>query len=320
MHAIEVRHFSKHFGPLRAVEDVSFTVDRGDVLGFLGPNGAGKSTTMKMIAGFLEPSSGTVSVCGFDVLDHPLKVKERIGYLPEGAPLYGEMTPRGFLNFIADIRRLKGQKREERLQDVVGKIHLESVMEQRIETLSKGYKRRVGLAQAILHDPEVLILDEPTDGLDPNQKHEVRTLIKAMAKDKAIIISTHILEEVDAVCSQAIIIAQGQLLFNGTPAELEARSRLHNAVTLSVKAETAAAAKQRLAELATVAEVDEVEAVNGSSRLLILPKNGKAIVGAVSDLVRSEGWEVSELHVEGGRLDEVFRTITTGANQVEVRS
>src|SRR5919106_5970745 len=228
------------------------------------------------------------------------------------------MTPTSFLNFIADIRKLKGQKREDRLHDVVSKIHLESVMEQRIETLSKGYKRRVGLAQAILHDPEVLILDEPTDGLDPNQKYEVRTLIKAMAKDKAIIISTHILEEVHAVCTQAIIIAQGRLLFDGTPAELEARSRIHNAVSLSVKTETAATAKQRLAALTGVAQVDEVEALNGSSRLLILPKNGKTIVGAVSDLVRTQDWQVSELHVESGRLDEVFRTITTGPEQTEM--
>jgi ABC-2 type transport system ATP-binding protein len=320
MQAIEVRHLSKHFGPLHAVEDVSFTVERGSVLGFLGPNGAGKSTTMKMIACFLEPNGGTIRVWGFDVLDRPIQVKERIGYLPEGAPLYGEMTPTSFLNFIADIRKLKGQKREERLHDVVSKIHLESVMEQRIETLSKGYKRRVGLAQAILHNPEVLILDEPTDGLDPNQKYEVRTLIKAMAKDKAIIISTHILEEVHAVCTQAIIIAQGRLLFDGTPAELEARSRLHNAVALSVKTEAAAAAKKHLAELSVVAQVDEVEMINGSSRLLIFPKNGKAIVGAVSDLVRAQGWEVSELQVEPGRLDEVFRVITTGSNPVEVRS
>lgn len=321
MHAIEVKHLNKQFGPLRAVDDISFTVDRGEVLGFLGPNGAGKSTTMKMIAGFLEPTGGTISVCGFDVLDQAIKVKERIGYLPEGAPLYGEMTPAGFLNFVADIRGLKAQKREERIRDVVQKIHLEPVMDQRIETLSKGYKRRVGLAQAIFHDPEVLILDEPTDGLDPNQKHEVRTLIKAMAQDKAIIISTHILEEVDAVCTQAIIIAQGRLLFNGTPAELEARSRIHNAVSLSVKTETATAAKQRLAALTGVARVDEIEeAVNGSSRLLILPKNGKTIVGAVSDLVRTQDWEVSELHVESGRLDEVFRTITTGPEQTEMRS
>ena len=235
MHAIEVKHLNKQFGPLRAVDDISFTVDRGEVLGFLGPNGAGKSTTMRLIAGFLEPTGGTISVCGFDVLDQAIKIKERIGYLPEGAPLYGEMTPAGFLNFIADIRGFKAQRREQRIRDVVQKIHLEPVMDQRIETLSKGYKRRVGLAQAILHDPKVLVLDEPTDGLDPNQKHEVRTLIKAMAQDKAIIISTHILEEVDAVCTQAIIIAQGRLLFNGTPAELEARSRIHNAVSLSVK-------------------------------------------------------------------------------------
>ncbi len=224
MHAIEVKHLNKQFGPLRAVDDISFTVDRGEVLGFLGPNGAGKSTTMRLIAGFLEPTGGTISVCGFDVLDQAIKVKERLGYLPEGAPLYGEMTPAGFLNFVADIRGLKAQKREERIRDVVQKIHLEPVMDQRIETLSKGYKRRVGLAQAIFHDPEVLILDEPTDGLDPNQKHEVRTLIKAMAQDKAIIISTHILEEVDAVCSRAIIVARGRIVADGTPQELEQRA------------------------------------------------------------------------------------------------
>jgi ABC-2 type transport system ATP-binding protein len=239
MNAIEVKHLHKHFGPLHAVNDISFTVGRGEVLGFLGPNGAGKSTTMKMITGFLEPNSGSVSVCGHDVLEEPLQVKEKIGYLPEGAPLYGEMTPLALLEFIGAIRGLKGEEKSRRIAYVVKRIQLASVLEQRIETLSKGYKRRVGLAQAILHDPEVLILDEPTDGLDPNQKHEVRLLIKEMAQDKAIIISTHILEEVDAVCSRAIIIAGGKLLFSGTPAELTAKSSLSEDMAVTVRMDEA---------------------------------------------------------------------------------
>lgn len=222
--AIKVKSLKKSFGPIHAVRGVSFDVNHGEVLGFLGPNGAGKSTTMKMITGFLEPTSGTVEVNGYDVLDNPLAVKRSIGYLPEGAPAYGEMTVKSFLNFIADIRQLPGNTRQKRIDEVVDIINIKNVYEQSIETLSKGYKRRVGLAQAILHDPDILILDEPTDGLDPNQKHEVRNLIKEMAQDKAIIISTHILEEVDAVCSRAIIIATGELLFDGTPKELIARS------------------------------------------------------------------------------------------------
>ena len=203
---------------------VSFDVNHGEVLGFLGPNGAGKSTTMKMITGFLEPTSGTCIVNGHDVLENPLAVKRSIGYLPEGAPAYGEMTVKSFLNFIADIRQLSGSTRQKRIDEVVERINIRNVYDQSIETLSKGYKRRVGLAQAILHDPDTLILDEPTDGLDPNQKHEVRNLIKEMSADKAIVISTHILEEVDAVCSRAIIIATGELLFDGTPSELIAKS------------------------------------------------------------------------------------------------
>jgi len=319
MHAIEVKHLHKHFGALQAVEDISFTVDCGDVLGFLGPNGAGKSTTMKMIAGFLEPSKGTVTVCGHDVLEDPIRVKEKIGYLPEGAPLYGEMTPAGFLNFIAEVRGIEGSRKEKRIAEVVRQIHLESVMEQRIETLSKGYKRRVGLAQAILHDPKVLILDEPTDGLDPNQKHDVRTLIKAMAKDKAIIISTHILEEVDAVCTQTIIIAQGRLLFQGTPAELAAQSMFHNAVSLAIGSEAAEDAKLHLAALAPVHNVETIGIANGTTRLLIVPKNGASIMAAVSDAVRTQGWPLLELRQEEGRLDEVFRLITTqGPHQGEV--
>ena len=222
--AIEVRQLDKRFGAIHAVCNVSFTVRHGEVLGFLGPNGAGKSTTMKMIAGFLEPTAGTVLVNGHDVLVEPIKVKSSIGYLPEGAPTYGEMTVQRFLNFVAEIRGLDGAARQQRVDHVVRQIHLEGVLQQTIETLSKGFKRRVGVAQTLLHDPGVLIMDEPTDGLDPNQKHEVRTLIKDMAREKAIVISTHILEEVDAVCSRAIIIAAGRLLFDGTPAELRAQS------------------------------------------------------------------------------------------------
>ena len=221
---IEIKSLDKRFGPIHAVRNLSFSVSNGEVLGFLGPNGAGKSTTMKMITGFLEPTSGTVSVCGYDILEDPIKVKEKIGYLPEGAPSYGEMTVTSFLEFIANIRGIKGEEQKKCIEEIINKIHLGSVRDQTIETLSKGFKRRVGVAQSIMHDPEVLIMDEPTDGLDPNQKHEVRTLLKEMAKDKAIIISTHILEEVDAVCTRAIIIAAGQILFDGTPSELLARS------------------------------------------------------------------------------------------------
>ncbi|MBL8269788.1 MAG: ABC transporter ATP-binding protein [Steroidobacter sp.] len=221
---IEIRNLSKRYGALTAVNDISFTVTPGQVLGFLGPNGAGKSTTMKMITGFLTPTAGSIKVCGHDVENDPLAAKAVMGYLPEGAPSYGEMTVRGFLQFIADVRGLTGDRRRTRIDDVVNRLQLGSVLEQMIETLSKGFKRRVGLAQALLHDPQVLILDEPTDGLDPNQKHQVRALINDMAKDKIIVISTHILEEVDAVCNRAIIIAGGKLLADATPKELAARA------------------------------------------------------------------------------------------------
>ena len=222
--AIEVTTLNKHFGPIHAVRGISFSVRHGEVLGFLGPNGAGKSTTMKMITGFLEADAGKITVNGHNVLDDPIAVKACIGYLPEGAPSYGEMTVRNFLQFIAEIRGYNGTEKQSRIDAAVQEVHLESVLNQTIETLSKGYKRRVGIAQAILHNPDVLIMDEPTDGLDPNQKHEVRTLIKEMATQKAIIISTHILEEVDAVCDRAIIIAEGKILFDGSPAELRGRS------------------------------------------------------------------------------------------------
>jgi ABC-2 type transport system ATP-binding protein len=221
---IEINNLTKRYGALLAVDNISFSVGPGEVLGFLGPNGAGKSTTMKMITGFLAPSAGKIRVCGHDIEAEPLAAKTCMGYLPEGAPCYPEMTVRGFLEFIADVRGLKEAQRKARMDDVIARLALDSVLEQVIETLSKGYRRRVGLAQALIHDPRVLILDEPTDGLDPNQKHEVRTLINAMAKDKIIVISTHILEEVDAVCNRAIIIAQGRILADETPKNLAARS------------------------------------------------------------------------------------------------
>jgi ABC-2 type transport system ATP-binding protein len=221
---IEISNLSKRYGGLTAVDDISFNVQAGEVLGFLGPNGAGKSTTMKMITGFLAPTSGSVRVCGHDVQSAPLAAKACMGYLPEGAPCYGEMSVRAFLDFIADVRGLSGERRRARLDDVIARLGLASVLEQVIETLSKGYKRRVGLSQALVHDPQVLILDEPTDGLDPNQKHEVRELISAMSKDKIIVISTHILEEVDAVCNRAIIIAAGRILADETPKALARRA------------------------------------------------------------------------------------------------
>jgi ABC-2 type transport system ATP-binding protein len=224
MNSVEISHLRKDFGRFTAVADLSFTVKQGEVLGFLGPNGAGKSTTMKMITGFLTPSAGTAKICGFDILSQPIEAKKKIGYLPEGAPAYPDMNPEDFLTFIAEIRGLHGDIKRKRVREVIEKVNLGNVAHQSIDTLSKGYKRRVGLAQAILHDPDVLILDEPTDGLDPNQKHEVRTLIKNMAKEKVIILSTHILEEVDAVCTRAMIIANGKIVADGTPEQLEAKS------------------------------------------------------------------------------------------------
>ena len=304
---IETRQLTKRYGDLTAVDNISFKVEPGQVLGFLGPNGAGKSTTMKMIAGFLAPTSGSASVCGYDVSDKSLQAKSALGYLPEGAPSYGEMTPREFLAFIADMRALSGKHRTQRIDDVIERLHLNAVLAQPIETLSKGFKRRVGLAQAIIHDPAVLILDEPTDGLDPNQKHEVRSLINAMAKDKTIVVSTHILEEVHAVCTRAIIIAQGKVLADATPAELEARSRYYQAVSLTTP--NVAAAKEAMSR---VADVAAVEIDPQDHRLTAFPKPGKQIFGPISDLLKTQGIQVSELQLESGRMDEVFRTITQG--------
>jgi ABC-2 type transport system ATP-binding protein len=309
---IECQSLTKKYGQFVAVDDLSFSVSPGEVLGFLGPNGAGKTTTMRIIAGFLPATSGRALVCGFDVESQALEAKKRMGYLPEGAPSYPEMTPRAFLEFVADIRGLQGAKRNSRLDEVYGLLHLEHVLEKSIETLSKGYRRRVGLAQAILHDPEVLILDEPTDGLDPNQKYEVRQLIDAMSKNKIIVISTHLLEEVDAVCNRAIIIAHGRILADDTPRNLEARSRFHNAV--SVKFANPAAVAEARELITALPEVSATELDEKAGRLTALPTPGRLPLGAISELAEARGWEFSELHLESGRLDEVFRTITGGAS------
>jgi len=218
---IEVKELRRSFGPVAAVDGISFEVNKGEVLGLLGPNGAGKTTTMRMLACFIRPDSGTASVCGYDILKNPIEVRQSLGYLAENSPAYNEMTVGSFLNFVCDVRRIKGRRRREALDRIVPMCSIESVYHQTIETLSKGYKRRVGLAQALIHDPEVLILDEPTDGLDPNQKYEVRKLISKMAKDKCIIVSTHILEEVEAVCSRTIIIDKGKILVDSTPQQLK---------------------------------------------------------------------------------------------------
>lgn len=311
---IEIDGLTKTYGQHTVVDNLCFKCSPGEVLGFLGPNGAGKSTTMKMITGFVTPSAGTASVCGHDIIKEPIEVKKRVGYLPEGAPSYPEMTPLSFLEFIADIRELDGQQRKSRMDEIISRLHLGPVLNQSIETLSKGFKRRVGLAQAILHDPEVLILDEPTDGLDPNQKHEVRELIRSMAKDKLIIISTHILEEVEAVCSRAIIIADGAILADDTPAALAATSPHHNAVRIVLK--DGSDFENALAAVEQIPSVASTESDRERNELVALARAGDERHETwrdVSGLVNSEEWNISSMQLEAGRLDDVFRRITGGA-------
>jgi len=301
---IEAIDLCKKFADITAVDGLSFEVKPGEVLGFLGPNGAGKSTTMKMLTGFLPPTSGSARINGRDIGEDSLAARRLMGYLPEGAPLYGEMTVIDFLEFIANARGLNGAAAHSAARAAADRLHLERVLYQQIETLSKGFKRRVGLAQAILHDPDVLILDEPTDGLDPNQKHEVRKLIQDMSSDKIIIISTHILEEVEAVCNRVMIIAQGRLLADDTPAGLIARSRYHDAVTLVIdQPEQIASALSELPEVSK-AELNEGE-------LTVFPA-GPGLFDAVSKAIASHEWDVRELRLEPGRFDEVFREITGG--------
>ena len=306
MSMIEIENLTRRFGAFIAVDHISFRLERGEVLGFLGPNGAGKSTTMKMITGFLSPTSGTVRVGGHDVQRDPIAVKECIGYLPEGAPLWADMSAGRFLEFVAGVRGLSGAARVDRIRDVVEKTQIGSILAQPIDTLSKGFKRRVGLAQAFLHDPEVLILDEPTDGLDPNQKYEVRQLIAEMSEEKAIIISTHILEEVEAVCTRAIIIANGRIVADETPAALLARSDHHNAVSLQIIGDIDLA-RQLLQDLPMVSSV-EVGKRNG---LLVRPKAGAQILNEVRIAMHGHGITIGEIHIARGHLDQVFRSITT---------
>jgi ABC-2 type transport system ATP-binding protein len=311
-HLIEIKALVKHFGPIEAVRGVSFTVNRGEVLGFLGPNGAGKSTTMKMIAGFLTPTAGTAVICGHDVIQDPIAAKKCLGYLPEGAPAYPDMTAIGFLDFVARIRGFAGPEKKRRMQAAIDRVELGEVLHQPIETLSKGFKRRVGLAQALLHDPEVLILDEPTDGLDPNQKHQVRTLIQSMAAGKAIIISTHILEEVDAVCTRAMVIAKGKVLADGTPEALEARSRYHHSVYLRAASALPDGVIEALKGLPGVAAVEAAERAQDRG-IYVIPAGDVDLLPAVRDLAQRQGLALDELRLERGRLDGVFRDITTAA-------
>jgi len=308
---VEIQNLRKAFGSIVAVDGVSFSVGKGEVLGFLGPNGAGKSTTMKMITGFLTPTSGTVRICGHDVQEEALAAKTRIGYLPEGAPAYYDMTPASFLKFIGEMRGYRGETLKCTVSETVEKVNLQSVLNQPIETLSKGFKRRVGLAQAILHDPEVLVLDEPTDGLDPNQKYEVRTLIRAMAQEKAIILSTHILEEVHAVCSRAMIIAKGKVVFDGTPAELEGQAPTHNTVLVTVSGVEPASAHERFMTVKGVKKVEDQGKDGDLVQLRIYPDDGQWILPNIGQYAREQGWEVRELYLDRGQLDDVFRLLTT---------
>lgn len=306
--SVEVESLSKRFGEVVAVDGLSFQVKPGEVLGFLGPNGAGKSTTMKMITGFLRPTAGRITVNGFDVRKQAIEARRCIGYLPEGAPCYADMSVRDFLFFVAAVRDLQRAEAKQAVADSVDKLGLGPVIDRRIRHLSKGFKRRVGLAQAILHDPQVLILDEPTDGLDPNQKHQVRELIGELSRNKILIISTHILEEVSAVCSRAMIIAEGRLLVDETPAMLLLRSRRHNAVRLALKE-----AFEARDMLVAIDGVDEAIKENDGRSWLLLPKDGRSITQAVQERVVDLKLPLDNLYVEAGDLDDVFRDITRGS-------
>ena len=308
---IKVESLSKSFGPKLAVNDVSFTVERGEVLGFLGPNGAGKSTTMRMITGFIPPTAGKVTVGGFDIAKDPLPAKRLMGYLPENAPAYTDMTVEGFLKFCAELRGLRGEARTKAVNNVVEMCFLESVRFQSVDTLSKGYRHRTCFAQAILHDPDILVMDEPTDGLDPNQKHEVRGLIRRMGERKAIIFSTHILEEVEAVCSRAIIIDRGQIVANGTPQQLKAKSEMAGTVLLIARGVAGNQVVERLSALPNARKTTIVKEEKGKVCARVYPKsatqNGEL---ARQVLAAGAAWQLEEVRTDEGRLDEVFRSIT----------
>lgn len=308
---IQAENLIKAYGFKLAVNDVSFTVERGEVLGFLGPNGAGKSTTMRMITGFIPPSRGKIRIGGHDMLTDSIRARRLIGYLPESAPVYGEMTVASFLGFCAELNGLRGSEKKKAVNRAVEMCFIESVLHQSVDTLSKGFRHRTCFAQAIIHDPDVLVLDEPTDGLDPNQKHEIRNLIRRMGERKAIIFSTHILEEVEAVCSRAIIIDRGQIVANGTPEELKRKSEFGGTILLAVRGASGAQLAERFSTIPEARKVTIVKEENGEVWARIFPKsegrNGELVRNA---MVAANGWPVAELRTEEGRLDEVFRNIT----------
>jgi ABC-2 type transport system ATP-binding protein len=310
---IRVENLQKSFGSKIAVNDVSFSVERGEVLGFLGPNGAGKSTTMRMLTGFIRPSAGRISVGGHDMLANPLPAKRLIGYLPENAPVYVDMTVRGFLSFCAELSGLRGDARKKAVARVIEMCFLEPVLNQSVDTLSKGYRHRTCFAQAIIHDPEVLVLDEPTDGLDPNQKREIRGLIRRMGERKAIIFSTHILEEVEAACTRALIIDHGKIVANGAPEELKRRAESGAVLVAVCVPGDAAGARltEQLAKLPNVRQSTIVKEENGEVWARVYPRtehrNGELVRNV---LAAANGWEVKEIRTEEGRLDDVFRSIT----------
>ena len=308
---IETEHLGKRYGRFDAVADLTLKVAPGQVLALLGPNGAGKTTTMRMIAGFLVPGSGRARVCGHDVVREPVKARLALGYLPEGAPSYGELSVSEFLAFASRVRGLSGIQGNRRLDEMIERLQLQPVLAQSIETLSKGYRRRVCLAQALLHDPPALILDEPTDGLDPNQQREVHALIRGMARDRAIIVSTHALDEVRAACNRVAILAGGRLRAQGSPQELEQQSRYHHAV--SFRAPASALACELLGRLPEVESV-EVDAVDG--RVTVFPRDGGDIFHIVVKLLEEQRVRVDELQLERGRLEDVFRRITGDAEDL----
>jgi ABC-2 type transport system ATP-binding protein len=305
---IQVQGVSRSFGARRAVDDVSFSVEQGTVLGFLGPNGAGKTTTMRMMAGYLAPTAGAVKIKDRDVSADPRAAQQSIGYMPENTPLYDDMTVGEFLRFAAEIRGFRGGDRARRADDAIARCALEPVRNQVIETLSKGYRRRTSLAQAILHDPDILLLDEPTEGLDPNQKQVVREMIRGMAPSKAIVLSTHVLEEVEAVCSRVIIISGGRIVADSTPAELMSRSRSHNAVTLRLRAD-AGEARSALEALPDVRAV-EARREDEAPEFVLYPRNGRSTAASALALAAEKGWTVEDIRTDPGRLDDVFRSIT----------
>jgi ABC-2 type transport system ATP-binding protein len=317
MALVEARELVKRFGSLTAVDHISFMVDRGEVVGFLGPNGAGKSTAMKIISGFLEPTSGRAAIDGHDSHADPIAARRKLGYLPEGAPAYADMSVAAFLQFVAGMHGLSKRQANDRLAEVVERVDLAEVWNQRIDSLSKGFKRRVGIAQALVHDPDVLILDEPTDGLDPNQKHEMRALIRAIAPQKAIVISTHILEEVEAVCNRAIIIARGRMLADATPAELLARAAQPATIALTIPTAEPQRAIEVISKEPGVADVAVVERVNGVTRLVVHTAQQRPSTSELTRRLGQADIAADEIYLRRPTLEDVFRQITTQGTTIQ---